>query len=140
MSKKLVATSLAAATMVAGTAIPVQASTIHAAAQVTSVAMVSDFNASGSWSLYQANGPIVRLNLTQDSNGILYGTARWDNDMSTVNEGAVTGSNISFSFHWGNGGRGRHVGSLTFDRRLSGSVYNPFNPSEQSTWLTNRTF
>ncbi|MEU4163468.1 hypothetical protein [Actinoplanes sp. NPDC026670] len=140
MSTTLVASSLAAAAMAAGAAAPAQASTSYAAAQEASVVTAPNFNATGNWSLYQANGPVVRLNLTQDSNGKLYGTARWDNDMSTVNDGAVTDSNIAFSVHWGNGGRGRYVGSLTFDRRLSGSVYNPFNPSEQSTWLTSRTF
>uniref|UniRef100_A0AAU2UWF0 Uncharacterized protein n=1 Tax=Streptomyces sp. NBC_00003 TaxID=2903608 RepID=A0AAU2UWF0_9ACTN len=98
------------------------------------------FNASGTWQLVQSNSTTTTLNVTQDGSGTLFGTASYSDAVGTIENGSVDGSNISFTIGWSNGLRGRYVGSLGFDRRLSGTTFDLTHPTSQATWFTPRTF
>ncbi|MEU7827621.1 MULTISPECIES: hypothetical protein [unclassified Nonomuraea] len=79
------------------------------------------------------------MNVTQDGNGRLFGTASWPGGVGTIEEGAVDGTHIFFTIGWSNGPRGRYEGSLGPDRRLSGTTFDLNNPSHQATWATTTT-
>ncbi|MFC6883972.1 hypothetical protein [Actinomadura yumaensis] len=98
------------------------------------------FNASGRYSVFQSNGATVTVNMTQDGSGRLFGSASFSGGVGTVEEGEVEGTGISFTVQWSYGARGRYVGSLGSDRRLSGTTFDLNNPSSQATWFTQRTF
>ncbi|MFC5744736.1 hypothetical protein [Actinomadura rugatobispora] len=98
------------------------------------------FNASGTYQLFQSNGAAPRVNVTQDGSGRLFGSASFGDTVGTIEEGAVEGTSISFTIGWSSGARGRYVGSLGSDRRLTGVTFDLTHPSSQATWFTNRTF
>ncbi|GAA1536629.1 hypothetical protein GCM10009678_18800 [Actinomadura kijaniata] len=78
--------------------------------------------------------------MTQDGSGRLYGSASSSAGAGTIEQGAVEGTGISFTIGWSFGSRGRYVGSLGPDRRLSGTAYDLTIPSSQATWISDRTF
>ncbi|MGB8943030.1 MAG: hypothetical protein WCD21_22740 [Streptomyces sp.] len=78
--------------------------------------------------------------MTQDGSGGLFGTTSYSDAVGTIENGSVDGSNISFTIGWSNGLRGRCVGSLGLDRRLSGATFDLTHPGSQATWFTPRTF
>ncbi|MES9539434.1 hypothetical protein [Actinomadura sp. NPDC000600] len=98
------------------------------------------FNAGGTYRLFQSNGATPQVNVTQDGSGRLFGTASGDNAVGTIEEGAVEGTSISFTIGWSNGSRGRYIGSLGSDRRLTGTTFDLAHPTSQATWFTDRTF
>ncbi|WP_339155973.1 hypothetical protein [Actinomadura luteofluorescens] len=98
------------------------------------------FNAGGTYRLFQSNGAEPQVNVTQDGSGRLFGTASVGGAVGTIEQGAVEGASISFTIGWSDGARGRYVGSLGSDRRLTGITFDLTHPSSQATWFTDRTF
>ncbi|MBZ9597642.1 hypothetical protein NRK68_20815 [Streptomyces yangpuensis] len=97
------------------------------------------FNAGGVWYLFQTNAT-VRVDLTQDGAGRLFGTVSSGNTVGTLREGSVDGNNIYFIVGWNHGPVGRYTGVRGPDGRLSGTTFDLTNPSSQATWRTDRTF
>lgn len=82
----------------------------------------------------------MTVNVVQDVNGRLFGTASYSGGVGTIEEGSVDGASIFFTIGWSDGARGRYTGSLGPDRRMSGTTFDQNNPSHQATWFTTRTF
>ncbi|MCP3760208.1 hypothetical protein [Streptomyces sp. TBY4] len=97
------------------------------------------FNAGGVWYLYQTNAT-VRVDLTQDGSGRLFGTVSSGNTVGTLRDGSVDGENIYFTVGWSHGPVGRYTGVRGPDRRLSGTTFDLTNPSSHANWSTQRTF
>ncbi|MCJ0874323.1 hypothetical protein [Streptomyces sp. AP-93] len=110
-----------------------------AASPVQEVRAVPAFNAGGVWYLYQTNAT-VRVDLTQDSSGRLFGTVSSGNTVGTLRDGSVDGENIYFTVGWSHGPIGRYTGVRGPDRRLSGTTFDLTNPSSHANWSTQRTF
>ncbi|MGI5205567.1 hypothetical protein ACQEU6_28800 [Spirillospora sp. CA-108201] len=143
MITKLTATALALAVGAGGLALspgPALAASAAPASAPSRVLAAPSFNASGVYQLFQSNGAAPRVNVTQDAGGRLFGSASFSDTVGTIEEGAVEGTGISFTIGWSNGSRGRYVGSLGSDRRLTGTTFDLTHPSSQATWFTDRTF
>uniref|UniRef100_A0AAU2JS67 Uncharacterized protein n=1 Tax=Streptomyces sp. NBC_00049 TaxID=2903617 RepID=A0AAU2JS67_9ACTN len=97
------------------------------------------FNAGGVWYLYQTNAT-VRVDLSQDASGRLFGTVSSGNTVGTLRDGSVNGNDIYFTVGWSHGPVGRYTGVRGADGRLSGTTVDLTNPSSQATWFTERTF
>ncbi|MFD4635518.1 hypothetical protein ACFVYR_32165 [Streptomyces sp. NPDC058284] len=141
MRTKLAATGLALLLGIGGLALaPAAGATTVAPEHQASLTAAPGFYAGGTWQLVQSNSTTTTLNVTQDDNGRLFGTASYSNVVGTIENGSVDGPNISFTIGWSNGLRGRYTGSLGFDRRLSGTTFDLTHPGSQATWFTPRTF
>ncbi|GHI40660.1 hypothetical protein [Streptomyces violascens] len=143
MRTKLAVAGLTLALSIGGIALaPATSAVTGSSVARAATATVPSFFAGGTWMLYQSNGPVVTLNLTQDGSGQLYGSASCCGSVvGTIEYGAaVDGTSISFTIAWSNGSRGRYTGSLGADRRLSGFTFDLNNPSSQATWSTSRVF
>jgi hypothetical protein len=143
MNTKLVAACLTLAAGLGGTTLAPAASAAEAAtmASVAQTARAAPgFYAGGIWQFYQSNGAVVTVNVTQDENGRLYGSAANDGASGTIEEGWVFGTEIYFVIGWWNGSRGRCVGTLGADRHLSGTSVDLTHPESQATWFTARRF
>ncbi|MFD7702830.1 hypothetical protein [Streptomyces caelestis] len=142
MNTRIAAVALALAVGVGGIAVAPAASADDASSPQRPVTVnAAAFNASGVWDIFQSNRYTVRVNITQDSAGNLFGTASSAGSVGTLEAGAlVNGITISFNIRWSNGARGRYEGSLGADRRLSGITFDLNKPSSQATWVTTRTF
>jgi hypothetical protein len=143
MRTKLATTALLLALGVGGVALAPAAGAVgtdarHSASQ--SAALAPAFSAAGSWQLYQSNGFTVTLNVAQDGNGALYGSATDGSSVGTIQAGSVDATSIYFVIGWSNGATGRYTGSLGPDRRLSGTTFDVNHPTSQATWYTNQTF
>ncbi|MGW1728636.1 hypothetical protein ACWCQK_37880 [Streptomyces sp. NPDC002306] len=144
MRTKLATTALLASLTLAGVALApaVSAAPVvprHAAAQAAPAA-APRFYAGGTWKLYQSNGPVVTMNVSQDTAGALYGSASCCGTPGTIRTGRVDGTSIYFVIGWSNGALGRYTATLGPDRRLSGYTFDINNPSHQANWNTRRTF
>ncbi|UQX04491.1 hypothetical protein [Streptomyces sp. RerS4] len=140
-TRKLLTTSVAAlllSAVGAGVTAPANAATPVTPRAVQEV-RAPGFNAAGIWYVFQTNAT-VRVNLTQDGNGHLYGSVSSGNTSGTVRDGSVDGENIYFTVDWSHGPVGRYTGVRGPDRRLSGTTVDLRNPSSQATWFTERTF
>ncbi|MEV4558426.1 hypothetical protein AB0K51_15755 [Kitasatospora sp. NPDC049285] len=91
------------------------------------------------WDVFQTNAT-VRVDITQDGNGNLFGTASSGSTVATPKDGAVDGDSIHFTLYWSHGPVGRYTGNRGTDGRLSGTTVDLTNPGSQSTWFTERTF
>ncbi|MGQ4437019.1 hypothetical protein [Streptomyces sp. SAS_260] len=144
MRTKIATTALLASLTVAGVALAPAVSAAPATPQHTAVqaalAAAPGFNVGGTWKLYQSNGPVVTMNVSQDSAGTLYGSASCCGNPGTIRSGRVDGAGIYFVIAWSNGALGRYTGTLGPDRRLSGYTFDINNPSSQANWNTSRTF
>ncbi|GGR89968.1 hypothetical protein GCM10010252_31080 [Streptomyces aureoverticillatus] len=98
------------------------------------------FDASGTWGITQSNGLHPTVVVSQDALGNLTGTASVGSTTGTFEQGFVDGTYIEFVIDWNNGTRGRYIGELGSDRRLSGVGTDLAHPSSQTTWVSNRTF
>lgn len=98
------------------------------------------FNAGGTWTVHQSNGLHPTLTLQQDSQGNLTGNATEGTNQGTVTNGFVDGDYISLRVDWTDGRKGRFIGSLRADRRLSGVTTDLTNPTSHATWISDRTF
>ncbi|MEU9255290.1 hypothetical protein AB0D66_25980 [Streptomyces sp. NPDC048270] len=124
----------------AGLAAPAGAAAASDAGVVRPVRAAPAFNAGGVWYLYQSNAT-VKVDLTQDGSGNLFGSVSSGNTVGTLeNGGYVDGEKIYFTVRWNHGPRGRYTGERGPDRRLSGTTFDLNNPSSQATWRTDRTF
>ncbi|MFD9374200.1 hypothetical protein ACFWBH_01450 [Streptomyces sp. NPDC059999] len=123
----------------AGLAAPASGATPAAASPVREVRAAPAYNAGGVWYLYQTNAT-VRVDLTQDSSGRLFGSVSSGNTVGTLREGSVDGENIYFTVAWSHGPVGRYTGVRGPDRRLSGTTFDLTNPSSHANWSTQRTF
>ncbi|MCX4816629.1 hypothetical protein OG601_39180 [Streptomyces sp. NBC_01239] len=141
MRTKIATTALLASLTVAGVALApaVSAAPQHTAVQAAPAA-APGFYVGGTWKLYQSNGPVVTMNVSQDSAGTLYGSASCCGTPGTIRSGRVDGTGIYFVIAWSNGALGRYTGNLGPDRRLSGYTFDINNPSSQANWNTSRTF
>ncbi|WP_051700556.1 hypothetical protein [Streptomyces sp. NRRL F-4474] len=122
----------------AGLAAPASGAPAAPAAAVREIRAPA-FNAGGVWYLFQSNAT-VRVDLTQDGAGRLFGTVSSGNTVGTLREGSVDGNNIYFVVAWNHGPVGRYTGVRGPDGRLSGTTFDLTNPSSQATWRTDRTF
>ncbi|NUP25071.1 MAG: hypothetical protein HOZ81_55240 [Streptomyces sp.] len=104
--------------------------------------MAANFHAGRTWTLFQSNGVDVKLNLTQNSDGQLFGSATTSaGPVGTLDNGAaVTGEDIFFVIAWSDGKKGRYQGRRGADHQLSGDTFNVFNPGDHSTWATQEKF
>ncbi|MEU7135739.1 hypothetical protein [Streptomyces sp. NPDC046261] len=141
------ATVLLALTVGLGGTLAPAAATAHphsAPASVARVVKAPGFNASGTWTMYQSNLINATLTVTQDAQGNLTGTARKGSTTGsvtgTIEQGFVDGNYIYFVIPWTDGTRGRCIGSLGTDRRLSGVTTDVAHPTSQATWYTTQTF
>ncbi|MEU3778447.1 hypothetical protein AB0F11_35655 [Streptomyces sp. NPDC032472] len=82
----------------------------------------------------------MKVDLTQDAAGRLYGTVSSGNTVGTLQDGSVDGQNIYFTIGWSHGPVGRYTGVRGPDGRLSGTTVDLTNPSSQATRFTERTF
>lgn len=138
--KLLTTTAVALLLSVAGTGLAAPASGAAAApSPVQEVRAAPAFNAGGVWYLYQTNAT-VRVDLTQDSSGRLFGTVSSGSTVGTLRDGSVDGENIYFTVGWSHGPVGRYTGVRGPDRRLSGTTFDLTNPSNHANWSTQRTF
>ncbi|MFE1899404.1 hypothetical protein, partial [Streptomyces yangpuensis] len=96
------------------------------------------FNAGGVWYLFQTNAT-VRVDLTQDGAGRLFGTVSSGNTVGTLREGSVDGNNIYFIVGWNHGPVGRYTGVRGPDGRLSGTTFDLTNPSSPGRSRTLRS-
>ncbi|MGK5553261.1 hypothetical protein ACSNOI_16745 [Actinomadura kijaniata] len=140
MLTKLTTAGLALVLGVSGPGLAPAAVAAPAAPAQDGAAAVPAFNASGNYQLFQSRGGTTRVNVTQDRSGRLYGSASSSAGVGTIEQGEVEGTSISFTIGWSFGSRGRYVGSLGSDRRLSGTTFDLTNPSSHATWITDRTF
>ncbi|MFE9633807.1 hypothetical protein [Streptomyces sp. NPDC006463] len=122
----------------AGLAAPASGATVTAPSAVREVRAPA-FNAAGVWYLFQTNAT-VRVDLTQDASGRLFGTVSSGNTVGTLREGSVDGNNIYFTVGWNHGPVGRYTGVRGPDGRLSGTTVDLNNPSSQASWFTERRF
>ncbi|TQF02587.1 hypothetical protein E6W39_10335 [Kitasatospora acidiphila] len=122
-----------------GAAVAAPASAASTAPRAARAVRSAGFNASGSWDIFQTNAT-VHVNIRQDSDGSLYGSASSGNTVATLQDGAVDGENIHFTLAWSQGPLGRYTGVRGADGRLSGTTVDLHNPSSQSSWFTQRTF
>ncbi len=122
----------------AGLASPASGATVTAPAAVQEV-RAPGFYAGGVWYLFQTNAT-VRVDLTQDASGRLYGTVSSGSTVGTLREGSVDGNNIYFVVGWNHGPVGRYTGVRGPDGRLSGTTVDLTNPSSQASWYTQRSF
>ncbi len=141
MRTKIATTALLASLTVAGVALAPAASAApqHTAVQAAPAA-APGLHVGGTWKLYQSNGPVVTMNLSQDSAGTLYGSASCCGNPGTIRSGRVDGTSIYFVIAWSNGALGRYTGNLGPDSRLSGYTFDINNPSSQANWNTRQTF
>ncbi|WP_441249410.1 hypothetical protein [Kitasatospora sp. McL0602] len=124
-----------------GLAAPAGAAAVTAAPRAVQSVRAAGFYAGGVWDLYQSNGSNARVNLSQDGNGHLYGSATSGDMVGTLQDGAlVDGEHIYFTITWNNGPVGRYTGVRGADGRLSGTTVDLSDPSSQATWFTQRTF
>lgn len=119
---------------------PAAGAAVVTSASRTAIAAEPGFSAQGRWQFIQSNVGAVTMNVTQDGNGRLFGTVSSSGGVGTIEEGSVQGPNIFFTVGWSFGARGRYIGSLGPDRRLSGTTFDLNDPSSQATWATTRTF
>ncbi|QCX74330.1 hypothetical protein C9F11_03135 [Streptomyces sp. YIM 121038] len=100
------------------------------------------FNVTGTWGIYQSNEIHATLNVTQDAQGNLTGTAAKAVGTATgpIEQGFVDGNYLYFVIPWTDGSKGRYIGSLGPDRRLSGVATDLSTPTSQADWNTVRTF
>ncbi|SNS47004.1 hypothetical protein [Actinomadura mexicana] len=143
MRRKIATTALALALSASGPALTPTAASAAPAGPATapSRALAAPaFNASGIYTIFQSRGGNPQVNVTQDGSGRLFGSAVSGSTVGTIETGLVDGFTISFNIGWSNGARGRYVGSLGADRRLSGTTFDLNHPSSQATWSTTRTF
>ncbi|EPH41852.1 hypothetical protein ABT390_06010 [Streptomyces aurantiacus] len=115
------------------------ASGTHAQAPSSS-AEAPAFDASGTWGITQSNGLHPTVVVSQDAQGQLTGTASVGSTTGTFEQGFVDGTYIEFVIDWSNGSKGRYIGDLGSDRRLSGVGTDLAHPGSQATWVSNRTF
>ncbi|MEU6866807.1 hypothetical protein ABZ924_26700 [Streptomyces sp. NPDC046876] len=146
MTKRLAtaAAAAAAAVVLSATAAGLAAPASAAGAAATAPSAVQSvrapgFFAGGVWYIYQSNAT-VKVDLTQDAAGHLYGTVTSGNTVGTLRDGAVDGQNIYFTIGWSHGPVGRYTGVRGPDGRLSGTTFDLTNPSSQATWFTERSF
>ncbi|MFJ2592141.1 hypothetical protein [Streptomyces erythrochromogenes] len=140
-TRKLLTTTAAALLLSVagpGLAAPASGATAAAPAAVQEIRAPA-FHAGGVWYLFQSNAT-VRVDLTQDGAGRLFGTVSSGNTVGTLREGSVDGNNIYFVVGWNHGPVGRYTGVRGPDGRLSGTTFDLTNPSSQATWRTDRTF
>ncbi|MFJ4686706.1 hypothetical protein [Streptomyces sp. NPDC088789] len=143
MRPRIATAGLALALAVSGLALAPSAVAAPAASSAapSAITLAPGFYAGGTWQLHQSNGPVVTVNLTQDSSGRLYGSGYYGGTSGTIEYGAVVdGTSITFVLSWSNGARGRYTGNLGADRRLSGITFDLNRPSNQASWSTTRTF
>ncbi|MEV0443816.1 hypothetical protein AB0I84_16430 [Streptomyces spectabilis] len=100
------------------------------------------FDVTGTWGIYQSNEIHATLDVTQDAGGNLTGTAAKAVGTATgpIEQGFVDGTYIYFVIPWTDGSKGRYIGSLGPDRRLSGVATDLSTPTSQADWNTIRTF
>ncbi|MET9604213.1 hypothetical protein ABZZ17_04000 [Streptomyces sp. NPDC006512] len=137
---RLLTTAAVALLLGAGLVAPATAHTVTTAAPSASASLrAPGFNAGGVWDIYQTNAT-VRVNLSQDGGGNLYGTVSSGSTVGTLDGGAVNGNDIHFTVRWSHGPVGRYTGTRGADGRLSGLTVDLTNPGSQATWYTRRTF
>jgi len=93
-------------------------------------------NVAGQWMLKQDNGPRVFVDLKQDENGILAGSAHSGGAPGTVS-GRVSGTNVKFRVTWTNNNQvGDYAGVVTglLSYRLTGESVNANDPSIRADW------
>ncbi|AZQ74941.1 hypothetical protein EKH77_30510 [Streptomyces luteoverticillatus] len=145
MRTRFAVVSLALAASLGGIALAPTADAAHHQSAPLSVARLvkaPGFNAAGTWSIYQSNVLIATLNVTQDAQGNLTGTASKSGSSATgtIDQGFVDGNYIYFVIPWSDGTKGRYIGSLGADRHLSGVSTDLAHPTSQATWNTTQAF
>ncbi|GGO42089.1 hypothetical protein [Streptomyces lasiicapitis] len=101
------------------------------------------FKVTGKWAIYQSNQIHATVDVTQDTQGNLSGTAKKTTGTMVdgiIEQGFVDGNYIYFVINWEDRTKGRYIGSLGADRTLSGDSTDLSTPGSEAKWSTRQTF
>jgi hypothetical protein len=97
-------------------------------------------NVSGDWSIFQSNGFVVQVHLTQDG-GLIFGSANTGSTSGEVRRGSsVNGGTFLLVIDWHNGTMGEYNGNVGLNGRLTGISFDLSHPESQASWFSDRTF
>jgi hypothetical protein len=93
-------------------------------------------NVRGPWDIFQSNGPVVRVTLSQnDQTGVLVGTA--SHEAGTVvgtAKGAMSGRSFQLTISWAGGAVGEYIGVVGAGDRVTGTGFEAGRPANVATW------
>lgn len=110
---------------------------------------------SGDWNIFQGNGFVVHVGLSQTAEGKLFGSASHSNGQVKSKEGDgvtgfvfqrptpdghLVGDRMELTITWDDGSKGVYSGNFLTDGLLQGVTHDANNLASQATWVSDQRF